>query len=176
MGEKLLPVPQWIYTMLSSWHQLSFLRDTTNLNTVYEIMCTAENREGLEALYEIVQQNLGFYLYSAINECKVNLSSLERTSFHFHRDGIEFGAVVGRNEFNEWIREEICEMKGALDETLKRAGVSADKIDRVFLTGGTSLVPAVRQIFEELFPVEKIASGNEFTAVVTGLARIVSTQ
>ena len=40
----------------------------------------------------------------------------------------------------------------------------------VFLTGGSSFVPAVRRIFESRFGDAKIRTGNEFTSVARGLA------
>jgi len=40
----------------------------------------------------------------------------------------------------------------------------------VFLTGGSSFVPAVRRIFEMRFGADKIRTGNEFTSVAHGLA------
>ena len=49
-------------------------------------------------------------------------------------------------------------------------GVERGAVDRVFLTGGSSLVPSVRRIFEERFGVEKLAGGGELTSVVSGLA------
>jgi hypothetical chaperone protein len=48
--------------------------------------------------------------------------------------------------------------------------VSPSDVDRVFLTGGTSFVPSVRQIFVRRFGEERIRSGNEFTSVAHGLA------
>ena len=41
---------------------------------------------------------------------------------------------------------------------------------RVFLTGGTSFVPAVRRIFESRFTAQRVVPGNEFTSVARGLA------
>jgi hypothetical chaperone protein len=40
----------------------------------------------------------------------------------------------------------------------------------VFLTGGTSFVPAVRGIFEARFTASRVRTGNEFTSVARGLA------
>jgi hypothetical chaperone protein len=48
--------------------------------------------------------------------------------------------------------------------------LGATRVDRVFLTGGTSFVPAVRRIFEERFGAERIESGNEFTSIAHGLS------
>jgi hypothetical chaperone protein len=43
-------------------------------------------------------------------------------------------------------------------------------VDRVFLTGGSSFVPAVRQIFHDRFGIARVVGGDELTSVATGLA------
>ena len=55
-------------------------------------------------------------------------------------------------------------------DLLAASGVAAGEIDRVFLTGGTSFVPAVRRIFETRFTKARVRTGNEFTSVARGLA------
>jgi hypothetical chaperone protein len=50
------------------------------------------------------------------------------------------------------------------------AGVAAGDVDRVFMTGGTSFVPAVRRIFDERFGAAKIEAGGEMISVATGLS------
>ena len=46
----------------------------------------------------------------------------------------------------------------------------AAAVDRVFMTGGTSLVPAVRDVFARRFGEEKLVAGDELTSVARGLA------
>ena len=48
----------------------------------------------------------------------------------------------------------------------KEEGVS----DRVFMTGGSSFVPAVRRIFETRFGADRLRGGGEFVSVARGLA------
>jgi hypothetical chaperone protein len=45
-------------------------------------------------------------------------------------------------------------------------------VDHVFLTGGTSFVPAVRRLFDRRFGAERVESGGEFVSVAEGLALI----
>jgi hypothetical chaperone protein len=59
-----------------------------------------------------------------------------------------------------------------VDQVLAQAGVAVEGIDRVFLTGGTSFVPAVRRIFEQRFGAAKISAGGEFVSVAEGLVLI----
>ncbi|MGB6192219.1 MAG: Hsp70 family protein, partial [Terracidiphilus sp.] len=57
-----------------------------------------------------------------------------------------------------------------VDALLRSAGLESREVDRVFLTGGTSFVPAVRRIFIDRFGLDRIRGGNEFTSVAQGLA------
>jgi hypothetical chaperone protein len=77
---------------------------------------------------------------------------------------------VKRSTFENWIGEDMQRIRGAIDRLLQRANIGDGEVDRVFLTGGSSLVPAVRCIFQERFGAEKISSGSEFTSVAKGLA------
>jgi hypothetical chaperone protein len=50
--------------------------------------------------------------------------------------------------------------------------VTDDAIDRVFLTGGSAFVPAVRALFARRFGADKVSGGGEFVSVAEGLALI----
>jgi len=52
-----------------------------------------------------------------------------------------------------------------LDET----GLDPDVINRVVCTGGSSQIPAVKTMLENLFP-GKLESYNIYTSIATGLA------
>ena len=58
---------------------------------------------------------------------------------------------VTRADFERWIAEEIASMSGCVDRLMAASGLAFGDIDRVFLTGGSSFVPAVRRIFVERF-------------------------
>ena len=59
-----------------------------------------------------------------------------------------------------------------MDQVLTRRKLPAAAIDRVFLTGGTAFVPAVRRLFEARFGADKLMGGGEFVSVAEGLALI----
>jgi hypothetical chaperone protein len=77
---------------------------------------------------------------------------------------------VKRATLEKWIQEDLDKIRGCVERLLKVTGIAPQNIDRVFLTGGSSLVPAVRQIFEESFGSDRISGGSEFTSVAKGLA------
>ena len=53
---------------------------------------------------------------------------------------------------------------------MHRTGIEARQVDRVFMTGGSSFVPAVRRIFETRFGAEKLRGGDELVSVASGLS------
>ena len=168
---KILPaVPAWIYANLERWHYLSFLRT----NNVREILKSARVRalepEKIEALIAIVEQDLGYQLHQAVQRVKFALSQHESAEFRFHEGGLDLRIPVTRHQFETWIGEDLTAIEEAVDTLLRNANTHAGEIDRVFLTGGSSFVPAVRRIFTSRFGRERIRGGHEFTSVAHGLA------
>lgn len=168
---KTLPaVPAWIYANLERWHYLSFLRT----NNVREILRSARARalepDKIEALVEIVEQDLGYQLHMAVQRVKFALSQYESAEFRFHEGGLDLRIPVTRHDFECWIAEDLKDIEDAIDSLLRNSGISPRDVDHVFLTGGSSLVPAVRRLFSNRFGKEKIRGGHEFTSVAYGLA------
>jgi hypothetical chaperone protein len=83
---------------------------------------------------------------------------------------IDLRIPVTRAEFEKWIESDLEAIETSIDSLLKTSGIHPRAVDRVFLTGGSSFVPAVRRIFETRFGHDRIRSGNEFTSVAHGLA------
>jgi hypothetical chaperone protein len=77
---------------------------------------------------------------------------------------------VTRTEFEHWIKEELDAISQCVDGLLQKTNVEKKSVDKVFLTGGSSFVPAVRKIFEERFGNDRLIAGDEFTSVAKGLA------
>jgi hypothetical chaperone protein len=77
---------------------------------------------------------------------------------------------VERTCFEQWIAEELQQIENCVDTLLKTSGANHREVDAVFLTGGSSFVPAVRRIFEKRFGAGKMRAGHEFTSVAHGLA------
>jgi hypothetical chaperone protein len=170
-GKKILPaVPAWIYANLERWHYLSFLRTRSVMELLQSARVRALEPEKIESLIMLVDEDRGYQLHQAVQRVKFDLSQSERAEFHFREGELELRQAVTRVEFESWIGEELQKIEQCVDGLLASSGVDARTVDRVFLTGGTSFVPAVRRIFETRFSVERVRTGNEFTSVASGLA------
>jgi hypothetical chaperone protein len=154
-----LPAPTWPYTNLERWHHLSFLKARATML-----------RFEIAALIHLVENDLGYFLFRAVEKTKLELSGLEAADFLFSDPPVLIEKIVARPDFENWIAHYLEQIAGCVDRLMKAVGLMPDKIDSVFLTGGSSFVPAVRRIFIERFGAERIRMGDEFTSVARGLA------
>jgi len=167
---KTLPVPNWVYFKLERWHHLSFLRTREVMNMLSSVRAQAFHPEKIGALMDLIQEDLGYQLHRAVQKTKCDLSNQETAEFTFTDGAVELNSVVQRQDFESWISEELIQIETCVDTLLKSCSVDARDVDMVFLTGGSSFVPAVRRIFDLRFGPERIRTGNEFTSVAMGLA------
>ena len=168
---KVLPaVPNWVYAKLEHWHHLSFLRTASVMNMLNSTIATALEPGKIEALIHLIREDRGYDLHRAVQKAKCELSENPAARFVLSDGVIEIQAVVERTAFEEWIAEELAQIEACVDSLIAASGASAADVDMVFLTGGSSFVPAVRRIFETRFGAARIRTGNEFTSVARGLA------
>jgi len=167
---KPLPVPPAWYASFARWHLLSLMRAPRTLRDIAEVARTADHPDRLHHLRLLIEEETGYALYRAVSAAKAALSVSEETILDFAHAGFALSAPIRRAEFEAWIAPDLARIAGAVDAALADAALGAAEVDRVFLTGGTSLVPAVRRIFEDRFGAERVTAGGAFVSVAEGLA------
>lgn len=167
---RLLPVPVWIYSHLEKWHHLSLLKGKDVTSLLHSVRAQAVEPAKIEALMELIGEDLGYRLHRAVQRAKFELSTADTAAFTFSEHGLDLAATISRSAFESWIAEDLARIEACIDGLLAHARVNPAAVDQVFLTGGTSLVPAVRRIFATRFGQDRLRSGNEFTSVARGLA------
>jgi hypothetical chaperone protein len=107
-----------------------------------------------------------------VSALKAEPSHNETAVLSFAHSGFAIERPIARHEFDAWIADDLRRIAATIDQSIARAGVRPDEIDRVFLTGGTSFVPAVQTLFTQRFGADKVSAGGEFVSVAEGLALI----
>lgn len=171
MGKE-LEVPPNLFSNFARWHMLSIFKTSDDFKEMQKLLRYCLEPQKIETFIELVEEDQGYPLYKSVSETKALLSSEDEAELVFTPLGNDFKASVTRADFESWIASDLAKMDQALDATFKRAGISENEIDRVFMTGGTSFVPAVRRQFANRFGQERISGGNELTSVANGLALI----
>ncbi|MBB4065684.1 Hsp70 family protein [Gellertiella hungarica] len=170
--DKKLEVPGGYYANFGRWNQLSIFKTSKEFQELKKLVRVADRPDMLELFIDLVDHDEGFPLYQSVSRLKMALSSAEEAEFDFAPLGPAGRKTVRRADFERWIAPDLARIEGALDEVLASTETPAGAIDKVFLTGGTSFVPAVRRIFSERFAADRIESGGELISIAHGLALI----
>ena len=170
--DKLLEVPSSYYANFSRWNQLSIFKTTREFTDLKSLVRSATDPDKLELFIDLVDHDEGYPLYQSISATKMALSASDEAEFNFSPLGRGGKKMVKRTDFETWIADDLARIEGALDDVLTKTNTAPDEVDKVFLTGGTSFVPAVRQIFNRRFDAGKIESGGELLSIAHGLAMI----
>ncbi|MEH6478348.1 MAG: Hsp70 family protein, partial [Sneathiella sp.] len=157
-------------------HRMAFMGNKKELE-YWKSMCRySYEPEKIERLVHIIEEGLFFQVNRLVLKAKEELSREQSTIIDLNDIGIDVEIPITRKDFEDSIVDELEKIKESVDVVLSRAVISSDQIDQVFMTGGTSFTPAVRQIFIEMFGEDKISGGNEFSTVADGLAEMAFDQ
>jgi len=170
--DKQLEMPKHFYTQFAKWHQLALLKTPETIRELQNLAKNSTQPEQIEALLETIVDDRGFDVYRAVSAAKAALSSNPSASFELKLGDIDVGAEVKIEDFNNWIAPDLDQIGKAVDGLLADTSLTATDIDNVFLTGGSSFIPAVQRIFAQRFGEQKLAGGNQFQSVAYGLALI----
>lgn len=169
-GDQQLEIPLHIYEPLKAWFNLANLNNPDMMSKFERLRYQNTNPKTLERYKYLIQMNLGFELYEAVEVAKKSLSNHAEAVISFHHGIIDIEEPISRAEFETIIRERVEEIREVVKRTLASAGLSAGEIDVVVRTGGSSLIPVFERMLIEMFGNEKIQQFETFTSIAAGLA------
>lgn len=169
---KMLDIPGGYFADFADWSRLALMRNRRTLDELRRLQRDALDPAPIGRMIALIEDEQGLPLYDAVGRLKRALSGAAAAEFRFEGGGVRIAAEVRRADFEAWIAPDLQRIEAALDRALERAEMTSDRIDRVFLTGGSSLIPAIRAMFDRRFGAEWIATGGELTSIAHGLALI----
>jgi hypothetical chaperone protein len=162
-----LRMPTWIISTLCQWHLVPQLRKS--LEFIRRLKLTADDKQAVKNLERLIVENLGFAVFQSIEKAKCELSTEENSVIRFKDGDIRINEKLSKADFESTINEEVARIGECIKETLRKAGVSGNKIDRIVITGGSSFIPKIRRLFTEIIGEEKLEAVDAFTSVAYGL-------
>ena len=170
-----LPIPPHVVNKLLSWHEMSFIREKSTQALIEQMLRTSDDVPAIEALQDLVMHNLGYQLFRAIEAAKVQLSTETEARLTYDEERIHLDVRITRADFERWSRPLLGQLSACVDRLFAQAQVPEDAVDAVFLTGGSSQIPAVQRLFGERFGEGKLRGGGAFTSVAEGMGRAAGT-
>jgi hypothetical chaperone protein len=170
LADGLLPVPNTIFNDLASWQKIQFLYTKDTLRMVKDLEKLALEPEKLARLSEVIEAELGHDLAFAVEAGKIaaNTSGQGKIDLGIIEKGL--GAELKSAAMAASLQGFQDELKAAILETLKLAGLKSNDVGAAVYVGGTSLMRTVPDAVAQVLPEARSIQSEAFTAVVDGLA------
>ncbi len=167
--DKILELPVSYFHDLATWQKINFLYSDAVMRELLTIHRHALNPDLLKRLISILKNHDGHRLALAIETIKINLTIMDKTELNLDFIEKDFSVPITRLLFNEALLDYIEKLKATLFATLKSALIMPEKIDTVFLAGGSTQIPAVRSALTACVPNAHIIQGDSFGSIGIGL-------
>lgn len=169
-GPSNLKFPQYLFNTIIDWQNIYKLNTEETINWLIAAESSSDQPETVRALRSLIQRNYGYPLARAVEAAKIKLSSLPNAYIDFEKKDIDVHEFIAQDELAGIIKHMLEKMEESLIEAEKLAGIAPGDIDRILTTGGTSLIPAVRNMLKRRYGPDKLHSRDTFTSVASGLA------
>ncbi len=166
---KNLPMPRQLFSDLAHWPTINQLYTPANRRIVRELHADAVEPAKTARLKAVVERHLGHRLALSVEAAKIALSGADDVPIDMGFIEPGLSTPASRDGFEDAVAGERERMAAAVRETLKRSGIAANDIGTVFLTGGSSRVPALQKAIASVVSPNKFASGDDMLSVALGL-------
>lgn len=164
------PMPTSVHLNLATWHTINAVYAQKSQLALKSMRYDILDPTGIDRLFTLIEQRAGHWLAMQIEDSKIALSASERLHLSLARIEAELGVELTQAGFNAAIGNLLERVRGSVSQLLGSAGVSVERVDTVFFTGGSSGIPALRQQIAALLPNARHVEGNVFGSIGSGLA------
>ena len=167
---KVLTVPNSLFANICSWEQMNFFNGQRIKKDIEEYYYFSGNNPKFKNLITLIESNLGYSLFQAIEKTKITLSTANSSTFSYHKMDIRIEEEIPSADYDQIIKKDVDRISSYLNEFMLQHNINIKDIDSLFLTGGTSMVASIQQLFKTKFPHLTLNSGDNFKSVARGLA------
>jgi hypothetical chaperone protein len=172
LAEKNLPMPNALYHELATWPTINFAYTYRNEREIADLVALACEPEKVERLLAVVRRRLGHRLAFAVEDAKIALSAQETAAVPLTFLEAGLAVTATRPELDDAIGAKAARLHRTASDCIAAAGLRPAAIDTIFLTGGSSRVPAVRTAIGRAAPSARLAGGSDLLSVAMGLTQM----
>ncbi|MBL8582562.1 MAG: Hsp70 family protein [Rhizobiaceae bacterium] len=163
-------MPVWYFNDMATWHRINTLYTARNARDIQTLIREAAEPEKLRRYAHVLKHRSGHRLAAEAERAKIALTDTEQAIIRLSEQGLDLGIPIDRADFEAAVAELVEGISAALDAALKLAGVTAQAVDTVILTGGGVQVPVVEAAAIARFPDADVLRSDRFGSVGLGLA------
>ncbi|MDF2074757.1 Hsp70 family protein [Pseudomonas mendocina] len=163
-------MPTSYHLNLATWHTINALYAQKTQLALQNMRYDIVDATGIDRLFGLIEQRAGHWLAMQVEESKIALSEQDARPIDLSRIEPGLLAELTRPLFENAIELLLERIRASLTQLLAEAGITADQVDTLFFTGGSSGVPALRQSVAAMLPNARSVEGNTFGSIGSGLA------
>lgn len=164
-----LETPRHLFHDLATWHRIPFLYTQQVIKDVKLLRGDAQDPGLLDRFVTVLEQRYGHRLAFAVEETKIELTAHDAADIKlgFVEQGFHIATALA--QLNRAIYAEVSKIGDTIRACVKQAGIERDDVQAVFLTGGSTFIPAVRREITGCVPEARLVEGDKFASIAQGL-------
>lgn len=163
-------MPTSYHLNLATWHTINAVYAQKTQLALQNMRYDIVDATGIDRLFGLIEQRAGHWLAMQVEDSKIALSEQDARPIDLSRVEPGLVAELTRPLFENAIEPLLERIRASLTQLLSDAGITADQVDTLFFTGGSSGVPALRQSVAAMLPNARSVEGNTFGSIGSGLA------
>lgn len=167
-GKRNLPAGYFID--LATWQRINMLYTNKAMTDLRQIRYEAARPDLVGRMIDIVQHRQGHALAAKVEGAKIELTGMAETNIALALTDETLSVPLTRAGLDEAIESAVGRVTAVIAKTLADAGLSPSRITTLFLTGGSTAIPLMKQSVLEMFPSATVVEGDMFGSVGLGLA------
>ena len=167
-GKRNLPVSYFFD--LATWQRINSLYTNKAMTDLRQIRYDAARPHLVDRMIDIVQHRQGHALAGRVEGAKIELAKGRAVAIDLGLAEEKVLVPLGPAALDEAIVTAVARIDATVDATLAEAGLAVERVDTLFMTGGSTGIPAVHAAIARRFPQARIVKGDVFGSVGLGLA------
>ncbi|WP_373235633.1 Hsp70 family protein [Cohaesibacter celericrescens] len=163
-------MPVGYYHDLATWQKINSLYDHKTRTDLRYLRREAKEPHLIDRLLQLLDLREGHHLALGVENCKVTLSHQNETDMALDFIEKDLSAFMTQDHLIDALKDGTEQVRQTIAEALNAAGLAGEDISIVFLTGGSTKIPHVRESLTAMAPNATIIDGDAFGSVGIGLA------
>jgi hypothetical chaperone protein len=164
-----LSVPNAYYHDLATWSAINRLYDGRTLRAIDEVVRDCARPDLVGRLREAVETERGHALAGLVEDAKIGASEDGAADLDLGLIEPGLAARVDRESLAAQTGDLARRVAARVGRCLSQAGLAAERVDALFLTGGSTGLPHLRAALTAALPGARVAAGDTFGSVGLGL-------
>jgi hypothetical chaperone protein len=173
VGQRGREVPRRIFFELATWHRIHLAQSAREVIAARDLDDVYADQGMHKRLMKLLTERYGHRLAADVEQAKIDGSNKSDASVTFDLNYLEadLSQTVSNAQITKTLEELLSSIVQCAQQCVAQAGVKSTDIQRLYLTGGSSALPAFQAALQGAFKGVPMVSGDLFGSVAAGLAK-----